>query len=59
MEVLQENFAKGYVKKKKSGKEGECLSILRGLKKVLIEERHSKYQKSSTKKNQVHVFWCL
>jgi len=34
------------------GKERECLSILRGAKDVSIEERHSKCQKSTPKKNQ-------
>jgi len=32
-------------KQKKSGMEGECISILRGAKDVSIEERHSKCQK--------------
>jgi len=37
------------IKKKKSGMERECLSILKGQKKVSIEERHSKCQKSTKK----------
>jgi hypothetical protein len=53
LRVIQENFEEGYVKakkKKKSGMEGECLSILKRAKEVSVEERHSKCQKS-TKKN--------
>jgi len=47
LRVIQENFEEGYVKakKKKSGMEGECLSILRWAKEVSIEERHNKCQK--------------
>jgi len=58
---IQENFEKGYVKVKKSGNEGECLSILRGAKKVSMEERHNKCQKSTPKKKKIkfHVFWCV
>jgi hypothetical protein len=36
-------------KKKKSGMEWECLSILRRAKEIWIEERHSKCQKSKKK----------
>jgi hypothetical protein len=43
--AIQENFEEGYVKEKKNGMEGECLSILRGTKEVSIKERHSKCQK--------------
>jgi len=45
LRVIQENFEEGYVKAKKSGNEGECLSILRGAKEVSMEERHNKCQK--------------
>jgi hypothetical protein len=50
LRVIQENFEEGYVnikkkEKRKSGMEGECLSILRGAKRVSIKERHSKCQK--------------
>jgi len=54
---IQENFEKGYVKvKKKSGNEGECLSILRGAKEVSMEERHNKCQKSTPKKSSFMSF---
>jgi len=38
------------LKGKSKIKEGECLSILRVAKKVSIEERHNKCQKSTLKK---------
>jgi hypothetical protein len=56
LRAIQENFEEGYVKAKKSGNEGECLSILRGVKEVSIKERHSKCQKSTPKKIKFHVF---
>jgi len=49
LRAIQEKFEEGYVKKK-SGNEGECLSILRGAKEVSMEERHNKCQKSTPKK---------
>jgi len=57
LRAIQENFEEGYVKaKKKSGNEGECLSILRGAKEVSMEERHNKCQKSTPKKSSFMSF---
>jgi len=65
LRAIQENFEEGYVKvkkkkeRKKSGMEGECLSILTWAKEVSIEERHNKCQKLK-KKNQVsYLLVCL
>jgi hypothetical protein len=49
LRAIQENVEEGYVKAKKSGMEGECLSILRWAKEVSIEERHNKCQKLKKK----------
>jgi hypothetical protein len=61
LRALQEIFEEGYVKikkkkeeKRKSGMEGECLSILRRAK-----GGHNKCQKSTPKKIKFHVFWCV
>jgi hypothetical protein len=56
LRAIQENFEEGYVKAKKSGNEGECLSILRGAKEVSMEERHNKCQKSTPKKSSFMSF---
>jgi hypothetical protein len=65
LRVIQENFEEGYVKakekkkkRKKSGMKGECLSILKE-KKVSIEERHSKCQKSTPKNQVSYLLVCL
>ena len=44
-EIFEEDYVKKKKRKKKSGMEGGCLSILRGAKEVSIKERHSKCQK--------------
>jgi len=57
---IQENFEKGYVKnKKKNEMKGECLSILRKARKVSIEERHIKCQKSTPKNQASCLLVCL
>jgi len=60
---IQENFEEGYKKKWKLStlkgksriKEGECLSILKGAKKVSIEKRHIKCQKSTVENKSSFV----
>jgi hypothetical protein len=55
LRAIQENFEEGYVKK--SGNEGECLSILRGAKKK--KKKRFQWKKDTTnakiqhQKNQV------
>jgi len=59
LRAIQENFEEGYVKKK-SGNEGECLSILRGAKKKGFNGRKTQQMpKVNTKKIKFHVFWCV
>ena len=59
LRAIQENFEEGYVKKK-SGNEGECLSILRGAKKGFNGRKTQHMPKVNTKKNQVScLLVCL
>jgi len=61
LRAIQENFEEGYVKK--SGNEGECLSILRGAKKKKKKGfngiKTQQMPKFNTKKIKFHVFWCV
>jgi hypothetical protein len=52
LRAIQENFEEGYVKKKKSGNEGECLSILRGAKKGFNGRKTQQMPKVNTKKKK-------